>query len=103
MTSAVEVQGSSTLASVTYTYDALGNRIEEDETSGSSPQVTRFAYDGQNVWADLDGSNNLVTRRLFLSTVDSVTAREIASGIVAWYLTDRLGSVRVLTRARPAR
>ncbi len=99
MTSAVEVQGSSTLASVTYTYDSLGNRIEEDYTSGSSTQVTRFAYDGQNVWADLDGSNNLITRRLFLSTVDSVTARVSANGIVAWYLTDRLGSVRALTNA----
>ncbi|MGA7496562.1 MAG: RHS repeat-associated core domain-containing protein [Isosphaeraceae bacterium] len=97
MTSAVETQGSTTLESVTYTYDVFGNRIEEDTTSGSSTQVTRFAYDGQNIWADLDGNNNLVTRRLFLNTVNSVTARITASGTVAWYLTDRLGSVRVLT------
>jgi len=97
MTSAVETQGSTTLETVTYTYDVFGNRIEEDTTSGSSTQVTRFAYDGQNIWADLDGNNNLVTRRLFLNTVNSVTARITASGTVAWYLTDRLGSVRVLT------
>ena len=30
MTSAVEVQGSTTLADVTYAYDVFGNRIEED-------------------------------------------------------------------------
>ena len=81
----------------------LGNRIEEDVTGSSVPSsVTRFAYDGQNVWADLDGSNNLVMRRLFLNAVDSVTAQITASGTVAWYLTDRLGSVRVLTDASGA-
>ncbi|HKM56875.1 MAG TPA: RHS repeat-associated core domain-containing protein, partial [Isosphaeraceae bacterium] len=85
------------LETVTYKYDVFGNRIEEDTTSGSSTQVTRFAYDGQNIWADLDGNNNLVTRRLFQSAVDAVIARISASGTVAWYLTDRLGSVRVLT------
>ena len=36
-------------------------------------------------------------RRFFLNTVDSVTARITASGTVAWYLTDRLGSVNILT------
>ena len=98
MTSAVETQGSTTLETVTYTYDVFGNRIEEDvDNSGQRLQVTRFAYDGQNIWADLDGNNNLVTRRLFLDTVDAPVARISASGTVAWYLTDRLGSVRVLT------
>ncbi len=96
--SAVEVQGSSTLADVTYEYDALGNRIEENVTgSAVTAEVTRFAYDGSNVWADLDGSNNLVTRRLFLNTVDSVAARISASNTVAWYLVDAQGSVNVLT------
>ena len=77
MTSAVEMQGSTTLADVTYKYDVFGNRIEEDASGSMLPtQVTRFAYDGQNVWADLDGSNNLVMRRLFLNTVDSVTAAD---------------------------
>jgi len=97
LTGAVEFQGSTTVVSVNYTYDVFGHRIEEDVTSGSSTQVTRFSYDGQNVWADLDGSNNLVARRLFLSAIDSVTARITAGGTVAWYLTDHLGSVRVLT------
>ncbi len=100
MTTAVEVKASVTLASVTYTYDVFGNRIEEDASGSTVPtQVTRFAYDGQNVWADLDGSNNLVMRRLFLNTVDSVTVRITASGTITWYLVDQLGSVNVLTDA----
>jgi RHS repeat-associated protein len=103
MTSAVEVQGSTTLASVSFKYDVFGDRIEEDASGSMLPtQVTRFAYDGQNVWADLDGSNNLVMRRLFLAAVDSVAARTSASGTVVWYLADRLGSVNVLTDATGA-
>ena len=35
MTTAVEVESGSTIASVTYVYDALGNRIEEDYSNGS--------------------------------------------------------------------
>ncbi len=103
MTSAVETQGSTTQASITYEYDAFGDRIEEsDSGSAIATQVTRFAYDGQNIWADLNGSNALLTRRLFLNTVDSVTARISASGTVAWYLADRLGSVNVIVDATGA-
>ena len=36
MTTAVEIKGSTTLATETYAYDALGNRIEEDSPSSSS-------------------------------------------------------------------
>ena len=104
MISAVETQGSTVLADVTYEYDVFGNRIQEVRLTGvhCPTQVTRFAYDRQNVWADLGGSNNLVMRRLFLNSMDSVTARITATGTVAWYLTDRLGSVRVLTDASGA-
>jgi hypothetical protein len=47
------------------------------------------------VWADLDGNNGnaLLTRRVFLDGVDQPIARVVGT-VVAWYLTDRLGSVR---------
>src|SRR5207244_11528131 len=81
----------------TYVYDALGDRIEKDVwISGSGTTVTRFAYDGSNVFADLSSGNALQTRRLYLHAVDSVFARISSSGTVAWYLPDRLGSVRDL-------
>src|SRR5205823_3985904 len=85
---------------VTYTYDVFGNRLEQVVTlvGPSATTVTHFAYDGENVWADLDGSNTLLTRRFYLDGVDQLFAR-LASGATAWYLTDRLGSIRVITNA----
>src|SRR5207245_1680213 len=51
---------------VQYKYDVVDNRIEEDVTVNSVTTVTRYAYDGMNAWADLNGSNSLVTRRQYL-------------------------------------
>ena len=76
MLSAVETNNISTLETETYIYDVFGNRIEQDTTSNGSPtQVTRFAYDGQNIWADLNGSNTLVTRRVYLPSSLGATVR----------------------------
>jgi RHS repeat-associated protein len=84
----------------TYTYDALGNRLEQDVWTGPTPgtlTVARYAYDGPNAWADLNGSNALQMRRLYLNGVDAVFARINSSGTAAWYLPDRLGSIRDIT------
>jgi RHS repeat-associated protein len=104
LTAAVDHNSSNTvLETVTYTYDVLGNRIEEDVKVDSGPTaVTRFAYDGPNAWADLDGSNTLLSRRLSLGVVDQVFARIGAGGGAAWYLTDRLNSIRAVTDATGA-
>ncbi len=96
MTSASEYDGSQGLmARVTYTYDVFGNRIEEDTwTAGeAAPSVVRQAYNGNMVWADLNAANRVTTRYLDGAAVDELLARESADGEVAWYLTDRLGSV----------
>lgn len=90
-----------------YKYDVFGNRIEKDvdaDGAGSGGTTTqRFAYEGGNVggnvWADIDGSNQLVTRRLYLDGVDTLFARISSTGTAAWYLLDRLGSVRDMTDA----
>jgi RHS repeat-associated protein len=61
--------------------------------------TTRFAYDGDNIWADLDGSSNVLVRYLYGSGPDQPLTRTVASGAnagVSAYLTDRLGSVRDL-------
>jgi RHS repeat-associated protein len=81
---------------VEYAYDAQDRRLSRVVKDGSLTvtETQRFGYDGQNVWADLDGSNALVTRRLFGPGTDNVVARITASGgAAAWYLTDRQGSV----------
>jgi RHS repeat-associated protein len=83
----------------TYVYDALGNRIEKDvyiQTPATST-VQRFAYDGSAIWADMNGSNGLVTRYLRGDQVDELFARISSGGTAAWYLTDHLGTVRAIT------
>src|SRR5262249_55488008 len=88
-----------------YKYDALGNRIEKaEDPDGAGTQgttVTRFAYDGADVWADLDGSNALQVRRVYGDGADQPWAK-VASAAVTFYLPDRLGSVRDLMSAAGA-
>jgi RHS repeat-associated protein len=99
MNSAVERQtdGGTLLLQATYLYDALGHRIEKDVwTASTGTVVSRFAYDGPDVWVDLSGSNALQTRYLHGNAVDQLFARVSAAGAAAWYLTDRLGTVRDL-------
>ena len=96
MTGAVETNSEDTvLAQVTYTYDALGNRIGVDENGTQ----TWTLYDGSDPIMDFNSSGSLETRYLNGPTgqlVDTVLARESAGGTIAWYLPDRLGTVRDL-------
>jgi RHS repeat-associated protein len=79
----------------TYVYDAMSNRTEKGVwTSATGVQTTRFGYDGLDVWIDLNGSNALQMRRMFLDGVDQVFARVDSSGNAAWYFPDSLGSIR---------
>ena len=50
-------------------------RIEKDVNLSGTTTVSRFAYDGQNSWADLSSTNTLQARHLYLGTVDSIFAR----------------------------
>ena len=96
MTVAVEKTSDDTvLAQVTYTYDALGNRIGMDENGTQ----TWTLYDGGTPIMDFNSSGSLEMRYLNGPTgdlVDSVIARERSGGTVAWYLPDRLGTIRDL-------
>ena len=96
MTGAVEKASDDTvLAQVTYTYDALGNRIGMDENGTQ----TWTLYDGSTPIMDFNSSGSLEMRYLNGPTgdlVDSVIARESSGGTVAWYLPDRLGTIRDL-------
>ena len=96
MTGAVETNSDDTVISqATYTYDALGNRIGMDENGTQ----TWTLYDGSDPVMDFNGSGSLEMRYLNGPTgdlVDSVIARESSGGTVAWYLPDRLGTIRDL-------
>jgi RHS repeat-associated protein len=82
----------------TYTYDALdrriGARVDADGAGAGVPVQRWTAYDGANAYADFDGSNALKARYLDGPAVDFLLARTDAAGGTAWYLPDRLGSVR---------
>ena len=87
-------QGGTVIA--TYVYDALNRRIEIDD----SGTTTWTVYDGTNPYADFNSSGTLQERYLFGpgvvngAIVDQLLARTNSSGTTAWYLTDKLGSVR---------
>ena len=85
---------------VDYSYDALGNRVERVQTSGGVQSIQRYAYDGQNVWGDFDGSDVLQTRYLRGAAVDQLFGRvDTAGSQIYWDWTDRLGSIRTWTDA----
>jgi RHS repeat-associated protein len=60
------------------------------------PQIWTV-YDGANTYADFDGNGNLTNRYLYGLGVDQLFGKMDANGNVGWYLTDLLGSVRLLT------
>ena len=81
----------SVLARTTYTYDALDRRIKV----AAGANVLKVVYDGQATLLDFDGGNAEVARYLQGPAIDEVLARETGAGnAVAWYLQDRLGTVR---------
>jgi RHS repeat-associated protein len=83
----------STLA--TYGYDLLNRRVEV--TEGGNTTFTVYHDPKSTVpLLDFDWSGDLTARYLGGPTpsgVDAVLARDTPSGGVAWYLTDRLGTV----------
>ncbi len=84
----------------TYTYNALNQRIGVQE--GGSQTWT--VYNGKNPdavpYADFNGSGALLTRYLSgagmvnAAVADVLLARTSSGGATAWYLTDKLDSVR---------
>jgi RHS repeat-associated protein len=96
-----EVTTTGTQLSVSYSYDVLGNRLEDDtwKASTGTTLTVRHAYDDRgNIWADVTTTNTLLARYVYGDGVNQVWARAIPAGLtnagVAWYLTDREGSVR---------
>jgi RHS repeat-associated protein len=91
LTGAVEkTSGGTVLAQVTYTYDALDNRIGMDENGTQ----TWTLYDRHAPVMDFNGSGSLTMRYMWGPA--GILARQTSGGTVSWYLADRLGTVRDL-------
>ncbi len=105
LTGVIEKISGVTQTLLTYSYDAEGHRAQEQVwTSTSGTMVTtRYAsdpVDGGNVWADLDGSDDILVRYQYGPNFDQILTRTIPSsytnaGVTA-YLADKQGSVRDL-------
>src|SRR5262249_24421988 len=89
------------IESVDFKYDALGNRIERDydaDGAGSgAPVVLKMAYDiNGNAFLDMDSSLNVQTRRISTEAADALFARIGSSGNVRLGNWGKLVSVHFL-------
>ncbi|MFT3881790.1 MAG: RHS repeat-associated core domain-containing protein [Gemmatales bacterium] len=99
LTSVTKTVSGSVTYQVDYQYDAFGNRVQsttDADGAGSGSSVTeRYAYDGDQLWADLNGSTTVHVYYMYGDQVDQLLVRSVAS--TGWYLTDRLGTVNQVT------
>ncbi len=77
---------------VTYSYDALGRRIQRSSPSST----TRFVYDGADVMRDLDGTGATIADYLNGPGIDN-KLRQTVSGASSYLFADHLGTTRGLT------
>jgi RHS repeat-associated protein len=84
-----------TLVQANYVYDVFNHLIESSvSTNGGTPVVSQYVYNGNTLWATLNGSGALQDAYIAGDQPDQFYAQYDASNGVAWYLTDHLGSVR---------
>jgi RHS repeat-associated protein len=77
-----------------YAYDPIGRRILQKVNGHSLYTV----YDGEHAWSDVkDGA--VVARYLFGNKIDNILARWKPNSGTAWYLGDKLGTIRDLVNA----
>ena len=102
-TSAIERDsGGTVISAATYTYDALGRRIgtnvDADGAGAGAAVQSWTVYDGDgsdaNPYADFTAAGALGVRYLYGPAVDAILARTSSGGTSAWYLSDKLGTIR---------
>jgi RHS repeat-associated protein len=82
----------------TYQYDARYRRISESSGTAAS-QGIQYIYDGQNILAMLDNSNNLVDVFTNGLSIDEPLLMHTAGGSDYVYSADALGSIRAITNS----
>jgi RHS repeat-associated protein len=82
----------------TYRYDPVGRRVEVARGASTS----RFAYDGQGIAAEYDGSNTLVASYVHDPKSPTRTFVMTRDGELYSYLIDALGSTTALTTSTGA-
>lgn len=82
--------GGIVLDEASYTYDVFDRLIVRTVNGATTVTV----YDGNNAWADYTVTGDVVTRYLHGDQADELLARWRPVVGLAWYVTDRQGSVR---------
>jgi len=82
---------------IAYKYDYIGRRIEKN-IGGT---ITKYVYDGDNIIAEYDDSNNLVARYVYGPSIDEPIRMEKLAGTpqICYYHFDALGSVTDLSNS----
>lgn len=75
---------------VEFTYDVFDRR----QSKTVNGQATTFVNDGDQLWAELDQSGQVIAHYLSGAEVDEWIARYRSNGETNWYLSDRLGTVQ---------
>lgn len=88
--------GSSVLSDTEYRYDMFNNRVAMTVDGVTTLHI--YDPDG-SIWADLDAGGQVVARYLLGSQVDELVARMRPGEGIAWYLTDRQGTIYDITNA----
>lgn len=85
-------------AVASYSYDYMGRRISKT-VYGSPDVTTKYCYDGDQVIAEYDGSDNLLRKFIFGPGIDEpILMIDVADGNnVYYYHFDGLGSVAALS------
>jgi len=88
---------------VSFTYDAIGRRTQKIVSGVAANYTRRYAYDGSNIIAEYDGSNNLLAQYTNGPTADDVLSVNVTTqGVTAslaknagsyMYLKDQIGSI----------
>ena len=81
------------VVTVTYSYDALGRRIQQ---SSSTSGTTKFVYDGVDVLRDLDSIGNAIADYLNGPGIDN-KLRQTSGATPLYFIQDHLGTTRALT------
>lgn len=83
-------------AGVTYTYDGDGKRVKSDQTSGSTYDRLYWYGLGLDTLFESDLSGNLTYEYVFFGGM-RIARRTVSSGAVNYYVSDHLGTSRVVT------
>ncbi len=78
-----------------YKYDGLGRRVEK-EVINVGTTITQYIYDNEDIFLELDGSNNIVARYTHGPGIDEPLIME-KGGASFFYHADGLGSITEIT------